>query len=186
MKRTFIAVSVVAGNELKNAIANMKSDLGSENIKWVDISNMHVTLAFLGNTGEAAVKSVSTMLENTFSGFGEVAFSLAGLGVFKSYYDPKVIFAGIENSEKLIEAHNMVRNGLDRIDIRIEDGRFSPHLTIGRIKDLRDKSNFQKVVQQFTGIHFQTVIVNEIVYYESILLPSGPVYKRISGMSLTK
>lgn len=186
MKRTFIAVRVEAGDELRHAVATLKSGLGNEPIKWVDISNIHVTLAFLGSTEESAVISVCSMLDKGFSGFGEIAFNLTGIGVFKSFFDPKVIFAGIGNSESLIAAHGIVKMGLDEIEIDTEDRRFSPHLTIGRIKELKDNRNFQKVIQQFSGILFQTVIVNEIVYYESVLLPSGPVYKPITSIKLMK
>ena len=184
MKRTFIAVSVEPGNELREAIASLKSGLRSESIKWVDISNMHITLAFIGNTDETAVNNVRAMLENSFSGFGEIRFSLNGLGVFKSFNDPKVIFAGIENTDKLVVSHEIVKEGLEVIDIKIENRLFSPHLTIGRIKELKDIGHFQKIIKQFARIPFQTVIINEIVYFESVLLPSGPVYKPITGISL--
>ena len=186
MKRTFIAVSIEPGNELREAIAALKSGLRSESIKWVDISNMHVTLAFLGNTEEAAVDNVRAMLENSFSGFGEIRFSLSGLGVFKSFNDPKVIFAGLENTDKLVVAREIIKNGLEEIDIKIENRLFSPHLTIGRIKELKNGGIFQKIIQQLADIPFQAVIINEIVYYESMLLPAGPVYKPIAGISLIK
>jgi 2'-5' RNA ligase len=184
MKRTFIAVRVDAGNELKEAIATLKSGLRNESIKWVDISNMHITLAFIGNTDEQAVKRVGSMIEKDFSGFGEIVFTLTGFNVFKNFNDPKVLFAGIENPGRLALANEIVKMGLDGIDIKTEDRRFSPHLTIGRIKNLRGKSNLQKIIHQFAGTPFQTVTINEIVYYESVLLQTGPVYKVISSIKL--
>ena len=184
MKRTFIAVRVDAGNELKDAMAILKSGLKNENIKWVDINNLHVTLAFIGDTDEPLIRSVDSMLKNNLTSFGIFDFSLTGFGVFRNFNDPRIIFTGIENPEGLARAHEIVRNGLEGLEIKLEERQFMPHLTIGRIKVLRDKNNLQNLIQKYTGTPLQTVTVSEIVYYESILLPTGPVYKQITFIKL--
>jgi 2'-5' RNA ligase len=184
MKRTFIAVRVEVGKELKDAISLLRSELRNEFIKWVDTSNMHVTLAFLGNTDGPLIESVGSMLKNNFSGFGFLDFGISRFGLFRSITDPKVIWAGIENPGRLAEAHEKIKNGLELLDIKIEERQFNPHLTIGRIKDLRDKNNLQMLIQKFAETRFQNVIISEIVYYESILLPTGPLYKPLEIISL--
>ena len=184
LKRTFIAVRVEAGNELKDAMAILKSGLKNENIKWVDISNMHVTLAFIGYTDEPLIKRVDSMLKNNLASFGIIDFSLTGFGVFRNFNDPRIIFTGIESTDGLAGVYEIVNKGLHGLDIRLEDRQFRPHLTIGRIKDLRDKNNLQNLIQKYTGIPFQAVTVSEIVYYESVLLPTGPVYKPITFIKL--
>ena len=186
MKRTFIAIRVDAGSELQDAISFLRSGLRGEYIKWVDAGNMHVTLAFIGNTDESLVKSVGAALENDFKGFGSFKFKLTGLGVFRNFTDPKIIRTGIKDPEELIRAHEIVRKGLGLLDIRPEDRQFSPHLTIARIKGIKDKNNLQKLIQNYANIPFQDVTVSEIMYYESILLPAGPHYKPISKVVLNK
>ena len=66
------------------------------------------------------------------------------------------------------------------MNIKLEDKQFKPHLTIARMKDLKDKDNLQKLILKYSDIPFQGVTIPEIVYYESVLLPSGPLYKPIS------
>jgi 2'-5' RNA ligase len=184
MIRTFIGVKVDVAEELKNAVSNLKLRLRNANIKWVDFNNLHVTLGFIGSTDEQAVKQVILMLNERFTGFGNIEFSIAGLGVFKSFKDPKIIFSGIENRERLISAHETTKEGLKEVDIKLEERQFNPHLTIGRIKELEDKKDLQELILGYAGKEFQHVTITEIVYYESVLLPTGPIYKPITKVLL--
>jgi len=184
MKRTFIGVRVDVESELKSAISFLRSGLKNENIKWVDISNMHVTLAFIGNTDELMVKEVQSMLSQDFEDFGIINFNLAGFGVFRNYNDPRIILTCIKNPESLVHAYEVVTIGLERLNIKSEDKQFKPHLTVARIKDLKDKENLQTLTQKYANVPFQDVTISEIVYFESILLPTGPLYKPISTIKL--
>jgi 2'-5' RNA ligase len=186
MKRTFIAVKVEVLDEFQAAISELKSGLIKENIKWTDISNMHVTLAFIGNTDELTVKNIVSLLENRFSGFDKIDFKIAGFGVFKKISDPRVIFSGLENFDKMTLAHETLKKGLKELDIKLEERKFNPHITIGRIKVLNDKKNLQDLIHKYSGIEFQNVTITEIVYYESILLTTGPVYKPILKVPLNQ
>jgi 2'-5' RNA ligase len=145
---------------------------------------MHVTLGFIGNTEEQKVKQVIQMLKEQFTGFGIIEFSITGLSVFKSFKDPKIIFSGIENKAKLIVAHETTKKGLDKLDIKLEDRQFNPHLTIGRIKALENKKNLQELIQGYSGKEFQHVTITEVIYYESVVLPTGPIYKPITRVLL--
>ena len=184
MKRTFIAVRVDPGSELQDAISFLRAGLRSEKIKWVEAGNIHVTLAFIGNTDEQLVKSVGAALENDFKGFGSFKFKLTGLGVFRNFTDPKIIRTGIKDPEGLNRAHEIVRKDIGLLNIKLEDRQFKPHLTIARIKEIKDKNNLKKLIQKYADTLFQDVTVSEIVYYESILLPAGPLYKPISIIKL--
>jgi RNA 2',3'-cyclic 3'-phosphodiesterase len=177
MKRTFIAVKIEVSDELKEAISTLRSGLRSENVKWADLSNFHTTLAFIGNTEKNVIKNIESMLENKFKGFGSIQFNLTGFGLFRNINNPRVIFSAVENPGRLIVAHTIIRKELTGLDIKLEEREFNPHLTIGRIKDLADKANLLKLIAEYSGKKLQTVIVPEIIYYESVLLPTGPIYK---------
>jgi 2'-5' RNA ligase len=51
-----------------------------------------------------------------------------------------------------------------------------PHLTLGRIKEITDKKNFQSVVDTFRDLSSGEMPVREFVLYESILKKEGPIY----------
>jgi len=176
MKRTFIAVKAEAGSRLKDTISDMRKKLKDESIKWVDSNNMHITLAFLGDTTEESVEVVSEMIRSCCSGSGEFYFSLKGLGVFRNMNDARVIWAGIEHKEKLVSLFEIIKTGLERAGLRTEERSFSPHLTIGRIKRISNKQILESLIASHKETVFQDVFVRDVIFYESILGHDGPRY----------
>jgi RNA 2',3'-cyclic 3'-phosphodiesterase len=184
MKRVFIAVKVEPGGELLRMISSLKALLGAENIKWVDTANIHLTLVFLGDTEEKRIKILVSMLRERCTGFNEFEFILAGTGVFKNFRDPRVIWAGIQKSEKLLMLNNIITDGLKENDFEIEDRQFSPHLTLGRIKSVKDTENLKTVLERYMDTEFQKIEVKEVILFESILMQTGPLYKPLGKFNL--
>jgi 2'-5' RNA ligase len=179
MKRIFIALKVEPGDSLLRMLTSLKSLPGNEKIKWVDPGNIHLTLAFLGDTEDDRIKVAAIMLKNACSGFGEFDFTLTGTGVFKNYNDPKVIWIGIEESEKLIKLNDVINTGLKDTGFKVEDRQFRPHLTLGRIKFIKDVDALKTALDRYQKSPVQKVHVEEVILYESILKPTGPVYKPV-------
>jgi 2'-5' RNA ligase len=184
MKRIFIALKIIPGALLMRMHASLKALLGNEKITWVDPANIHLTLAFLGDTEDDLIKVVSIMLKKTCTGFGEFKFNLVGTGIFKNFNDPRVIWIGIERNEKLLQLNNLIMTGLKDAGFKLEDRPYRPHLTLGRIKFLRDNNALKKALEKYQDKPIQQVHVEEVILYESILKPTGPVYKPIGKFSL--
>ena len=184
MKRVFIAIKTEAGGELLRMLSTLKAMLVSEKIKWVDPANIHLTLAFLGDTEEKRIKVLTAMLKEKCTGFNDFEFVLAGAGIFKNYRDPKVIWAGITLSDRLAELNNSIADGLKENGFNVEERPFRPHLTIGRIRSIADTENLKKVLERYRETEFQTVPVREVILFESILMPTGPLYKPLGKFSL--
>jgi len=184
LKRIFIAVKIESDETLLKLISSLKAGLSNDSIKWTNPDNIHITLAFLGDTEEEKIKIISSMLKEKCEGFGIFELIIKGSGVFKNLSDPRVIWIGIEPSEKLVQLNGFIMNGLKDAGIKIEDQHFKPHLTLGRIKYLNDKSVLKTLIDKYQKTEIQKVPVNEVILYESILLQSGPVYKPISKFKL--
>lgn len=176
MKRIFIAVKVDPGQTLIRIHASLKSVLGGEKINWTDPANMHLTLSFLGDTEEELIKVVSIMLKQKCTGFGDFSFSLTGTGIFKNYLDPRVIWAGIEFNEKLSQLNEKVMTGLKDAGFSLDDRPFKPHLTLGRIKSVNHPDILKSALEKYKDVKIQEVDVKEVILFESILKPTGPVY----------
>jgi 2'-5' RNA ligase len=110
---------------------------------------------------------------------------MKGTGVFRNYSDPRIIWTGIEYSDRLQQLNKIILTGLKNLDIEPDDKPFNPHLTLGRIKHLNDKDSFKTMIQQYQNKDIQAVPVNEVILYESILLPAGPIYKPIIKIVLS-
>lgn len=177
-------MKVEADETFQKIVSSLKSELINENIKWTNPDNIHITLVFLGDTEEEKIKPIAAKLKEKCEGFGKFELILKGSGVFKNLHDPRIIWTGIEHSEKLIQLNESIINGLKNEGFEIESRPFNPHLTLGRIKTLKDKSGLKSLIEKYQNTEIQKVSVNEIILYESILLQSGPVYKPLRKFSL--
>jgi 2'-5' RNA ligase len=184
MKRIFIAVKVGAGEILLKMISSFKTGLSNENIKWTNTDNIHITLSFLGDTEESQIIAINEILMLRCEGFGQFDLVLKGTGVFKSQGDPRVIWVGIEPSEKFIRLNSLIKSSLAQAGTITEDRPFKPHLTLGRIKHLKNTEVLKTLIEEYQNSEIQKVAVNEVILYESILLPTGPLYKPVSKFSL--
>ena len=184
MKRIFIAIKVEPGPAFLKVYYSIKALLGNERIKWVEPANIHLTLSFLGDTMEDRIKVAGIMLNQRCSGFGEFSFSLSGTGVFKNLHDPRVIWIGIDDYERLQELKFLINRGLADTGFSVDERTFNPHITICRIKNLKAPDNLRLAVERYRDIPIQTVNVKELILFESILKPTGPVYKPLVIVSL--
>ena len=165
-------------------ISSLKSGLRNENIKWTNPENIHITLSFLGDTEEEMISAVNTMLKEKCEGFGKFELVIKGSGVFKSLADPRVIWTGIELSPGLIRLNEVIKDGLKKTGIRIEDRPFNPHLTLGRIKTVKDKNVLKSLLDKYQNLEIQKTVTDEVILFESILLNTGPIYKPIGKYKL--
>lgn len=184
MKRLFIAVNVTPGGELLRMISSLKALLSAEKIRWIDPSNIHLTLVFLGDTEVKRIKILKELLRERCEGFNKFDFLLAGTGVFKNYRDPRVIWTGINSAETLELIYDTITTGLKEYGFPTEERQFRPHLTIGRIKSVQDTEKLKSVLERYRDIEFQKVEVRDVILFESILLQTGPVYKPLGKFYL--
>jgi 2'-5' RNA ligase len=80
----------------------------------------------------------------------------------------------IDNS--LIKLREKIEEGMAELGFASEKRGYSPHLTIGRIKYLRQTDHLSKIIADYKSKVFQEIKVTELIYYESKLRPSGSVY----------
>ena len=85
----------------------------------------------------------------------------------------KVIWLGIEPCDEILLLQEEIEDKLSLLGIK-KDFKFFPHITLARVKI------FDPLLRQNIGIaerlEFQA---DRFVLYQSILLPSGPEYKKI-------
>jgi len=184
MKRIFIAIKAEAGETLFKMVSSLKSRLVNENIRWTSLDNIHITLAFLGDTEENMIQVISSKLKESCVGTGKFELNIRGIGVFKNLSDPRVIWTGIEPSEKLTQLYSNVINGLNEAGLMMNQSPFKPHVTLGRIKYINDKPALKNLLDKYQNAEMQKVPVNEVIIYESLLKPTGPLYTPIALIKL--
>lgn len=176
MRRVFIAVRTDPADDLMKMLSSIKDHTINDRIKWVDPSGFHITLVFLGEIPGARIRMLDRMLREKCTGFGNFDFVLSGAGVFGSRSDPKVLWVGISQAERLYSLYEIISERLMESRFEIEDRKFRPHLTIGRVKSVSDPEGLRSLMNKYDGREFQKVSVKEIILFESILQKAGPLY----------
>jgi 2'-5' RNA ligase len=184
MKRLFIAIKIIPGSELLRIYTSIQSLLAADKIRWVSPANIHLTLAFLGDTDNNKIKTLNAMLKERCSEFTQFHFYLTGVGIFKNIREPRVIWAGIRLSDRLLQLNNLINNGLKLNEFITEDRVFKPHLTLGRIKSVNNTENLKSVLENYRDVEFQKVEVKDVILFESILMQTGPIYKPLGKFYL--
>lgn len=184
MKRLFIAVKIIPGQEFLNTYYSLKKDLFNEKVKWVNEDNFHFTLKFLGETDESFFAKIRNTLENISLSTQPIKLKIENLGIFGSRYNPRVIWAGIENNPQITEFANKVLNGLDDAGFKHDRQNFVPHITIGRIKNIHNKKHLKSIIYKYKRSLYQEDTINSFCLFESILTPEGLVYKTLKEFKL--
>jgi len=191
--RSFIAVEIP--HEIQQAIhqstANLRKGVGSL-IRWVAPENMHLTLKFLGDISPASVDILTQMLRAEADSFLCFDIHLKGIGAFPNLKRPRVIYIGIQAPAGLEALQRGIESASHRLGYESDPNggrRFSPHLTIGRVRQGASTSDQQKIRQALENIHIDslgTARVDSVHLYKSDLKPSGPVYTKLYSVPLKK
>ena len=186
MKRLFAAIKIKPEENFHEIYHKLKKQLHHEQIKWVDLQNMHITLKFFGETPEEKIPEIVSVLEKIK--LQTIAFSIQvnNVGIFGSSYKPRVIWFGIEQCDKLLRLGLNTLKEVEMIGFERDRQNFRSHLTIGRIKNIDNKKRFNEVIHAYKDAEIQSCEVDEMHLYESILLPLGPNYRVIKSFQFTK
>ncbi|MBN3034904.1 MAG: RNA 2',3'-cyclic phosphodiesterase [Bacteroidales bacterium] len=184
-KRLFTAIHIPAQAALKDFYAGIRETLGSERIRWVDTGQLHLTLKFFGGTDESLVPLISRITHSVVSNHGAFSMTMKGMGVFGSRYDPRVIWLGFDTNERMSLLADELLDALAREGFPRDRQNFLPHLTIGRIKGLRDRELLRELTDTHRDTPLQKVEVRELILFESILHRHGPEYIPLEVFPLT-
>jgi len=186
MKRTFIAIRIHPGEKMREVLEYFRQTLSQEKIKWVDPEIMHITIAFLGDTDEKIITSVKDIIQQVSQDNPPFELVFRGAGVFKNLRDPRVIWIGTETNQVMQSLKAGLDNELSRFGFEKESREFRPHLTLGRIKWIKNISALEEAIKLYKDQEVQKELINEIIYYESILKPEGPLYLPLLSAPLKK
>ena len=182
--RTFIAIALP--DEAQRLVTNLQNRLKGlappHTVRWTAIQNIHLTLHFLGDIEAAHVEKVGQALQSSIEASQPFTLTLGGLGAFPNMRRPRILWVGVQgDTEPLSAMHRRLGQALNTaIDFTPEKRPYSPHLTIGRIKQGVPSRHIKQLSQsleteQAVGrlIKFD---VTHISLIKSELKPTGSIY----------
>jgi 2'-5' RNA ligase len=178
--RCFVAITIpsVVLSEIAKFRANLKRI--SPEVRWVKVAAIHVTLKFLGEIEPELVDRIKESLRSISSIAEPFTLTVRGSGCFPSRQKPRVFWLGLEQDgdHSLNRIHRWMEDILQKHGFEKEKRRFSPHLTLGRVKKPQNFTHLFKYMDKhpFAEMSFE---VNEIVFMQSILRATGAEYTPI-------
>ncbi|ASA78620.1 RNA 2',3'-cyclic phosphodiesterase [Thermococcus sp. 5-4] len=183
--RAFIAIEV--NDEVRDNLLKAQERIGSKSakIKFVERENFHVTLKFLGEIDEATAEEVKRALEEIAKKHKKHRARVKGIGVFPNPNYVRVIWAGIENDEGINAIAKDVEREMRRLGFK-KDKDFVAHITIGRVKFVRDKLELAMALKDLANEDFGEFDVEAIELKKSTLTPKGPIYETVARFELAE
>ena len=187
--RAFVAVDLPGSvkSALGDLIARLQRGAPSE-VKWVDPSVLHLTLKFLGEIPATQVADVVGAMALACRGHGPILLRVQGLGAFPTLKSPRVLWVGLTGDLGRLQAlQQSLEEALAARGFPREERPFSPHLTLGRLREGASPAVRQQVGETLARASLPQgleVPVPDLVLYRSVLRPQGPLYTPLHRQAL--
>ncbi|MBU0907003.1 MAG: RNA 2',3'-cyclic phosphodiesterase [Nanoarchaeota archaeon] len=177
--RAFIAIDFP--DEVVKEIARVQEVFGNKQFtgKMTELENLHLTLKFLGEIEAEKVEEVRSALREIK--FGKFEARLAEAGTFNHRGKPSIVWIKV-GGEGIFDLQSAVDLAVEKCGFKKEK-RFMSHLTIARVKYVKDKKDFVGYVKRL-GVRDVKFNVGGFKLMRSELQPMGPVYTVVEEFEL--
>jgi len=171
MHRLFVAIDLP--KNIKDKVLGIC--FGVPGAKWMEENQMHLTLRFIGDVPGNQFGDIETILEqvNTPS----FPLTIKGVGHFPPRKNPKILWAGVEKNEKLLQLKKKIDSLLCKIGLGPDDRKFHSHITLARLKNTPNNRVGHYFVEN--GLfNCEPFLVNEFHLFSSILGRNGAIHTK--------
>jgi len=168
--RTFIAIEF--SEEIKEQIVKIQRTLPEFKGKITEKENLHLTLKFLGEVDEKILDEIKKRLREIKLKSFET--EIKDIGMFSD----RIVWLSIKNCDELQKQIDKNLSGLFE-----EEKRFMGHLTIARVKSIKNKKEFLDKLNKIIIPKMKFEIKN-FNLKKSILREKGPIYEDIEIYNL--
>jgi len=165
--RLFIALNF---NELRDYFSGLQKQIPKEDAKLTFPKDFHLTLKFLGEVEDSKVDEIKKLFSEIR--FNEFEAKITTIGVFTEQF-LRTIWIKAEADEI-----NNLQKQIDEklISLFKEEKNFEPHITLARVKFVKDKKPFLERLKSIKTEE-KAVRINNFELIKSTLMPEGPVYE---------
>jgi len=183
--RIFVAVELARSIREKLSEIERRLQGTGNRVKWVEVSSLHLTLKFLGEIEEELLQGVFAVCEKVAEEISPFVIELTGVGAFPNPSSPRVIWVGVEEGKERLESLALrLDEGLSQAGFPAERRKWIPHLTLGRVKELREAGKLKQLILQEKESYGGEMKVGEFSVIKSHLTPAGPLYTTLKGFPL--
>lgn len=171
MPRLFVAIDLP--DEVKASLIGFTRELPVA--KWVGPEELHLTLRFIGEVAQETCSLIKSALSRV--SFEAFPLTLRGVGHFPPGKHPRVLWVGMDPGNTLIRLQQEVELALIDAGIAPDERRFSPHITLARLKETAPGMvlRFETTHAALACAPFQ---VTEFILFSSVLTHQGAIHSK--------
>jgi len=183
--RLFIAIELP--DEIKQGIARIQEQLrkAGASAGWTRPEGIHLTLKFLGEVPDANVQEIMQALDGAVKGTGKLNLMVEGTGMFPNVKNPRVLWIGVGGDiERLAGLQASIEDAMEKIGFERDARKFSPHLTLARIKFPKPRDNWQQKIEGMKDVKLGGFEAGHVRLMKSELKREGAVYTEVGRAEL--
>ncbi|MDP2953610.1 MAG: RNA 2',3'-cyclic phosphodiesterase [Chloroflexota bacterium] len=185
--RSFIAIELP--EDVKETLRQMLEELRPLRfVKWAGPQGVHLTLKFLGNVPTPKLALVETAMRQVAAGATPFDLEASELGAFPDLRRPRVAWVGVKGEvEKLLDLQKNLGQALAPLGFAPEARGFSPHLTLGRVREQVSPPDRQRLGDALARLEMgkaSHIPVKALSLIKSQLTPRGPIYSLLASAPL--
>jgi 2'-5' RNA ligase len=186
--RCFVAVNLPG--EIREEVGKFTASLShvadGKGVRWVRPENIHLTLKFLGNVDREMLPELSLALGGALAGQPPCSLTVKGAGVFPPRGRPRIVWVGLAGETAALAAlQSAVESALEPLGFPREKRPFTPHVTVGRLRDTRRPTPLGPAVAAANREReWGKCVVDRVHLMRSELFPTGPRYSILHKVRL--
>ncbi len=183
--RLFIAIELPEAIKAEIAKVQQQIKASGASANWTRPEGIHLTLKFLGEVEEAKTAGTIEALGAACRGTAPLRLEIAGAGAFPNVKAPRVLWLGVRgDTARLATLQAAVEDAMEKLGFEREDRKFSPHLTLARVKFLRPRDNWQQVIEGIRDVKLGGFTADRVSLMKSELRRDGAVYSEVGKTDL--
>ena len=187
--RSFIAIELPA--DVRAGLASIEEKLKVRRhsfVKWADPESIHLTLKFLGSVSGETIPEIVEAMSLVAQPVSPFTLQIGGTGAFPNWQRPQVVWVGVGGEMgRLTTIQRELEAALSPLGFPPESRPFSPHLTLGRLRERVTPEDRRRFGLWAQSVNFEASLsfeVNAVRLMKSQLTPSGPIYSELASVEL--
>jgi 2'-5' RNA ligase len=182
--RSFIAIELPP--EVKQELTTLEGVLKKRSppvVRWVDPQAIHLTLKFLGDVASDRIDEINMAIDEATQGMSSFRLELQEVGAFPNLDRAQVVWVGTKGElDKLAYLQKQIESNTEQLGFPREERAFTPHLTLGRVRNYTspdDRKKLGQILAQTPFASSQIITVDAVDLIKSQLTNSGAIYTRL-------
>ncbi len=176
--RLFTAVDIP--DNIKDGLAKTIERLRpAADLKWTNADKLHITTKFIGDWPEDRMPEMNAALRGVGSP-GAMFIAVRGLAWIPDARHPRMLWAGVEAAPGLASLARETEEAMHALGVAVEDRKYSPHLTLARIRDHAAAKALRPAIEAERQTDFGSFTASAFCLY----LSKDGQYTKLSEFSL--